>query len=200
VRLSMQKRKTSEKLFRGNAWLWLIMVVLTLGLTGCESIFGPKAEESTEEETAKEARIVVTNNYGQALDIYMDGKFQFTLESEQDRKIRNVSLDEHKMEAKLPGTNTVVDTETVDVTGYADYAYAIDDPPDINISNNYGKPLKIYMDNVYKFDLLYKENRWIMDVSFGQHFLKAILVENNKEVASTTIDVDQNKDYTWIIQ
>jgi hypothetical protein len=129
----------------------------------------------------------------------MDGKFQFTVEDDDDKKIRDVELDEHDMEAKLAGTGTVVDDETIDVTSYADYSWIIDDAPDIVITNNYGTALKISMDGIYQFDLAYKESRWIMDVSKAEHFLKARRVDNDKEVASVTIDVDENKDYTWTI-
>ena len=174
--------------------------ILVLFCAGCESIFGPKSEESTSDDDSDIARIIVYNNYNNgSLDIYMDGAFQFTLAEDDDAKIKEVTLDEHDLEAKLPGTATVVDDTTIDVTSYTDYTWTIDDPPDIKITNNYGSTLKIYMDGEYKFDLENEEDRWIIDVSFGDHYLKATKASDGREVASTTIEVDGNEDYTWVI-
>jgi hypothetical protein len=195
----MKKLKGWRKYLGAGVVFPLVGVILIVLLAGCESIFGPKVEES-EDDDDEEARIVVYNHYGEALDIYMDGKLQFTLNDDDDKKVRDVSLDEHDMEAKLAGTGTIVDDETMDITSYTDYSWTIDDPPDIVITNNYGTALKIYMDGNYQFDLAYKESRWIMDVTKAEHFLKARRADNDKEVASVTIDVDENKDYTWTIE
>ena len=174
--------------------------ILVLFCAGCESIFGPKSEESTSDDDSDIARIIVYNNYNNgSLDVYMDGAFQFTLAEDDDAKIKDVTLDEHDLEAKLPGTATVVDDTTIDVTSYTDYTWTIDDPPDIKITNNYGSTLKIYVDGEYKFDLANEEDRWIIDVSFGDHYLKATKASDGREVASTTIEVDGNEDYTWVI-
>ncbi len=180
----------------------LVMIgILVFSLVSCESIFGPSAEESTtEEDEEDEARIIVSNYYGISLNIYMDGILQFLIEHEDEEKIRNVSLDEHELEARNPNTNTVEASEEIDVTSYTDYTWTIDDPPDINVINNYGHTLKIYMDGTYLFDLVDEEDRWIIDVAFGERFLKALKASDNKEVASTTIDVEENKDYTWTIE
>jgi hypothetical protein len=183
-----------------SAGILILIGILVFMLASCESIFGPKTEASTAAATTEEARIIVYNEYMQALDIYMDGTFQFLVEDGDSHKIHDVSLDEHKLEAKLPGTSTVIDSETIDVTTYTDYAWTIDDPPDINVVNKYGKTLKIYMDGNYQFDIVDEEDRWIMDVSMGEHFLKALKTSDNKEVASITINVNTNKDYEWIIQ
>jgi predicted membrane-bound spermidine synthase len=194
----MKRKKSLRKYLGAGVAIPLVAVILIVLLAGCESIFGPKTEESTDEEE-NEARIIVYNTYGETLDIYMDGKFQFTVEEDDDKKIRDVELDEHDLEAKLAGTGTVVDDETMDVTSYTDYSWTIDDAPDIVITNNYGTALKIYMDGDYQFNLAYKESRWIMDLTKTEHFLKARRVDNDKEVASVTIDVDENKDYAWTI-
>jgi hypothetical protein len=56
------------------------------------------------------------------------------------------------------------------------------------------------MDGNYQFDLVDKENRWIIDVAMGERLLKALKASDNKEVASTTINITENKDYSWIIE
>jgi hypothetical protein len=191
------KAKGTDHLF--GVGIFILIGILVMALAGCESIFGPKTDDAAASDD-EEARIVVTNNYGETLDIFMDGALQFTLTSEDSDKIRDVSLDEHDLQAKLAGTATVVDSETVDVTTYSDYAWTIDDAPDIDVINNYGVALKIYMDENYQFDIVDEEDRWIMNVSFGEHFLKAVKVSDNKEVGSTTLDIAANKDYTWTIE
>jgi hypothetical protein len=195
----MKRKKCWSRGFCHHFFPVLLIGILTLVLAGCESIFGPSSETS-ETSDDEEARIIVTNNYGETLDIYMDGALQFTLQDNNSDKIRNVSLDEHDLEAKLTGTSTVVDSETLDVTAYGDYSWTIDDSPDINVINSYGVTLKIYMDNNYQFDVQDEENRWIMNVSFGEHFLKALKAGDNKEVASTTLNIKANTDYTWTIE
>ena len=190
------KTKGTNQLF--GVGIFILIGILVFALVGCESIFGPKAEEEDSSDDS-EARIIVTNYYEETLDIYMDGVFQFALENEGSAKIRDVSLEEHKLEARLASTTTVVDSETFDVTTYTDYAWTIDDAPDINVINNYGVTLKIFMDGNYQFDVVDEEGRWIMNVSFGEHFLKATKASDDKEVASTTLNIAANKDYTWTI-
>jgi hypothetical protein len=196
--ISMKKRAKNSDFSIG---ILILIGILIFSLASCESIFGPKTEETTEEEEeGEEARIIVYNEYGESLDIYMDGTFQFLVGHKSDAKIRYVSLDEHELEAKKSNTNEVVDSKTIDVTSYMDYTWTIDDPPDINVTNRYGYTLKIYMDGNYQFDLADEEDRWIIDVAFGERFLKAIRAGDNKEIASTTIDVEENKDYSWVIE
>ncbi len=173
---------------------------LVLFLSACESIFGPKSDDTDDDDDDDIARILVYNQYGETLDIYMDGSYQFSLANEEDAKIRGMSLDEHDLEAKVPASGAVVDSETIDVTAYTDYSWTIDDAPDINVVNSYGSTLKIYMDGKYMFDLVNEENRWIMNVAFGSRFLKADRASDAKEVASTTISVTANKDYSWTIE
>jgi hypothetical protein len=197
----MKMKKTDGRKLRVSSGILILIGILVVFLAGCESIFGPKAEEEEEEEDEdEEARIIVENQYGESLDIYMDGAFQFLITHTETKKIRDVSKDEHELEARIPGTGTVVDSTTIDVTSYTDFTWTIDDPPDINVTNYYGKTLKIYMDGNYQFDLVDKEDRWIIDVAMGEHMLKALKASDNKEVASTTIDVTENKDYSWVIE
>jgi hypothetical protein len=197
----MKMKKTDGSKVRLSSRILILIGILAVFLAGCESIFGPKAEEEEEEEDEdEEARIIVENQYGESLDIYMDGTFQFLITHTETKKIRDVSKDEHELEARIPGTGTVVDSTTIDVTSYTDFTWTIDDPPDINVTNYYGKTLKIYMDGNYQFDLVDKEDRWIIDVAMGERMLKALKASDNKEVASTTIDVTENKDYSWVIE
>ncbi len=181
--------------------LFLMMGILLFSSVSCKSIFGPDEETAaptTEEGT--EARIVVTNKYGESLDIFMDGQFQFALGHKAQNNIRYVTLQDHVLEAKKQSTDTVVASTTISVASKIDYPWVINDPPDINVTNLYGRTLKIYMDGDYLFNLVDEENRWIIDVPYGERFLKAIRASDDKEVASITINVAENKDYSWTIQ
>ena len=140
--------------------------ILILPLITCKSPTSPDGQG--------EADIIVVNEYGETVDIYMDGSFKFSLRHKSSIEIDNVSLEEHELEARLVGTETVIDSETITVEEKTDYTWTVEDPPDINVTNQYGATLKIYMDGNYQFDLADKENRWIMDVSYGERFLKAI--------------------------
>ncbi len=171
-----------------------IMVLLALSLPGCKS----NSSTSTDDSTTTVARILATNTYGQTLEIFMDGTSQFALTNGASGTISNVSVATHTMEARLQG-GAVIDTTTIDVTSLTDYSYTID-RPDINVTNAFGETLKIYYDDVYQFTIVDDENRWLIGVSLASHFLKATRASNDTEAASITINVTQNKDYTWTVQ
>ena len=171
-----------------------LMVLLAMFLPGCNS----NSSTDGNTPTTSQARILVTNSYGQTLEIFMDGTSQFSLTNGNGGTISNVSLATHTMEAKL-ADGQVIDTTTLEVTAYTDYSYSID-RPDINVTNAFGETLKVYYDDVYQFTLVDDENRWLIGVKLGSHFLKATRASNDSEVASTTINVAQNKDFSWTIQ
>ncbi|MDH7511481.1 MAG: hypothetical protein QHH14_00870 [Clostridiales bacterium] len=186
----MRLEKESRR-WRGAIRLVGLIGILILPLVTCKSPTSPNGQG--------EADIIVSNEYGETLDIYMDGSFKFSLRHKNSIEIDNVSLGEHELEAKIVGEETVVDSETISVEDKTKYTWTIEDPPDINVTNNFGTSLKIYMDGNYQFDLVDKENRWIIDVPYGERFLKAMRTSDEKEAASTTIKVDDNADYSWTI-
>ena len=187
-------RKMTEKL-RFSLPLAGLMILLALFLPGCKSNTDTNTDEDT---TTLQARILVTNTYGQTLEIFMDGTSQLTLTNGNSGTIKNVSVDTHTMEART-ANGTIIDTTTIDVTSLIDYTYAID-RPDIDVTNRWGETLKIYLDDVYQFTIVDDENRWLIAVSLASHFLKATRLSDDTEVASITINVTQNKDYSWTIQ
>jgi hypothetical protein len=187
VRLEGKARRS-----RSAKRLASLITILILPLITCISPTSPNGQG--------EADIIVSNEYGETLDIYMDGVFKFSLRHKNTIEIDNVSLEDHELEAKKVGTETVIDSETITVEEKTDYTWTIEDPPDINVTNEYGTTLKIYMDGNYQFDLVDKENRWIIDVSYGERFLEAIRASDGHEAASTTIKVDDNTDYSWTIE
>ncbi len=170
----------------------ILAILLIFSGTACKSPTSPDGEG--------EADIVVTNDYGETLDVSMDGIFRFSIGFKETIEIDNVTEEIHYLEARVKGTETLVDSEEIEVENLSDYAWTIDNPPDINVINQSGLSLRISLDGVVRFDLNDEENRWIMDVPYGERFLKATRLSDGREVASTTLRVDENTDYTWTIQ
>jgi hypothetical protein len=190
----MRDAKKMAKKLKFSLPLAGVLVLLAMTLPGCKS----STSTDTSDTTTTVARILVTNTYGKTLEIFMDGSSQFALTNGNGGTITNVSIATHTMEGKLLD-GTVIDTTTIDVTSLTDYSYLID-RPDINVTNAFGETLKIYYDDVYQFTIVDDENRWLIGVSLASHFLKATRASGDTEVASTTINVAQNKDYSWTIQ
>ena len=187
----MKAGRNSQRSFRaGRMIAWLGIIILFL--THCKSPTSPDNEG--------EADIIVTNDCSKIVDIYMDGEFQFTLRHKWSIEIDDVSLEEHDLEARETGSGATIASETIEVEQETDYTWTVDDTPDIQVYNYYKKTLGIYMDGYFQFNLEYEESRWILDVDYGERFLKALDASDGSEVASTSIKVDENKDYTWTIQ
>jgi hypothetical protein len=190
----MRNTRELAKKLRFGLPLAGIFILLAVFLPACKSSTDTNTDTDT---TTYQARIVVSNTYGQTLEIFMDGTSQFTLTNGASNKIADVAIATHKMEARIPG-GALIDTTEIDVTTQTDYSYTID-RPDINVVNGWGESLKVYLDDVYQFTLADDENRWLIAVPLASHFLKATRVSDGTEVASITINVTQNKDYTWTI-
>jgi hypothetical protein len=167
-----------------------LILLLALSVISCKSPTSPKDGE---------ADIIVLNEYGQSLDIYQNGSFIFSLMNKEYVEIDNVALGAHFLEAKLMGTDETIDTEQIEVLEKKDYGWEIDDPADIVVTNESGIKLDIYLDHVFQFTLDDEEYRWILDVPHGTHFLKAFRTEDQSPVASLTVKIDENKDYSWTI-
>jgi hypothetical protein len=183
-------RNRQRSVRAGQMMIWLGMVILFLA--HCKSPTSPDNEG--------EADIIVTNDCSKIVDIYMDGEIQFTLRHKWTIEIDDVSLEDHDLEARETGSGTIIASETIEVEDETDYTWTVDDTPDILVYNYFKKTLGIYMDGDFQFNLRYEESRWILDVDFGERYLKALDAGDGSEVASTSIKIDENTDYTWTIQ
>jgi hypothetical protein len=146
-----------------------------------------------------EADIVVLSRWLDPVDIYMDGALQFWLSYKCSAEIDNVSRQSHVMEARSQVTGEVVSRETLEVTARTDYSWTVERRARINCRNGFREPLKVFMDGVYQFDLAEREDRWILDVPLGEHFLAAYKTADGKPAASLTVRVTENDDYSWKI-
>lgn len=144
-----------------------------------------------------EADITVTSHWDAPVNVYMDGAFRFPLNYKESAEIDNVSLKNHVMEARDQAAGTVVASTTIEVTDKTEYTWTIEHRARINCDSIFGETLHITMDGVFQFDLADKENRWIVNVPLGDHFLVATKTSDGKEAASITFHVTENKDYGW---
>lgn len=177
---------------------WRVAVILTFAVGLMILSFSCKSPTSPNGDG--EADIIVYSKIEDSLEIYMDGKFRFSIRYKNSIEIDNVAMGIHEMKARNPKTGMVVNTETIYVTEKIDYTWTIEDPADINVTNKYGQSLKIYMDDAFVFNLANDENRWIIDVPLGEHFLRAVRISDGKQAASITMNITKNKDYFWTIE
>ena len=168
----------------------LLIALLGLG-GGCKSPVMPKDGE---------ADIIIVNDYGQTLNIFLNGEYLYPLNHNQSVELDNLKFGVYYLEARAVDTDVRVDSEEVDVKERTDYTWTIDDPPDINVINNFGMTLRIFMDGVHQFDLLDEENRWILDVPYGEHFLLAVREADGIDASSITLKIEENTDFSWTIE
>ena len=146
-----------------------------------------------------EADIIVASLWNDPVDVFMDGAFRFPLGYKESGEIDNVSRSTHLLEARSRVTGEVVAQKELAVSEKTNYTWTIDHRARINCANSFGETLKIFMDGIFQFDLADKENRWLIDVALGNHFLAAYKTSDGKEAASITLKVTENKDYGWAI-
>ena len=78
-------------------------IVRLLALAGILGLLGAACKSPTSPKGNGEADISITNGYGEALDIYLDGSFQFTLRWGTTIEIDDVTLyHEYTLEARGP--------------------------------------------------------------------------------------------------
>ena len=182
------RKKSSKTLFLALA---ICMGTLALSWTGCKN---PTAAED------EQPYITVQNGCGIALDIYMDGTFQFYLENNEYYNIENVAAGSHLLEAKKKDTNILVKSITVETTADNSYTWTITSRAILKVTNNYGETLDIYGDGNYYTDLTDQTDAVFSSVSYGEHLIQAKKTGGTTVVASITIDVTEDITYTWVIQ
>jgi len=190
----MLRRQILGKKFSILCCLSLLIVISLFFIGSCKS-----PESPDEQPTDNTSSIKITNDFGEAMDIYMDGVFIFVINYNEVKIIEDVSTGEHQLIGYRVNTNIQLASLKIDISSAGEYAWYIDDPADINVQNYSGYNLSIYMDNEFMFNLADEENRWILDVSHDKHYLKANKISDGSEYASITIEVTENKDYSWTI-
>jgi len=146
------------------------------------------------------ARILIYNNCGATLDIYLDDNYQFAIADGTTETIKDLTEEEHKLNAFLTGTNTLVLSESFNATDEGDYEWTINGQATIAVKNGYGETLYIYENSEYLGHIEDNETVTVPDVAFGSYNFEATTAENSTVIASATIEVTEIKEYSWIIQ
>jgi len=176
------------------------VVGAALGTAVCLGIFlfassGCKNTTTPDEKP----RITVRNNCGIAVDIYMEGVFQFYLEQKEYLYIENVTPGKHTLEAKKKGTATLLKSVSVETSATSNYTWTIGSTASVTIINHYGETLSVYGDGAYQTDLADQESNLVNNVPYGEHLFEAKRPSQSEVLASTRIEVLGDNGYTWTI-
>jgi len=183
---------TKLKKHKINLFAAIITIVGILILTSisCKS---PTTPEATE------ASLTITNHCGVAVDILMDGVWQFTIEYLQSSTISIPTLGVHEFEARKQGTGTVVSSTSEDITEYTNLAWTVLTSADISIINNFGETIDIYGDGDLQGSINDQETGTLSRTPYGEHFLEATKSGETDVIASITLDITENIQYTWTV-
>jgi hypothetical protein len=179
---------------RNKPWISSIVVLLIIFVS---SMVSCKSPESPEEVIAT---IYVSNECGIAIDVYMDGAYQFSVEFLYYDSIQDLPAGTYEIVAKEKDTEEVLHTETIDIDASGDYWVNVLYDASIKIINEYGEALYIYTNGSLQGELGDGKSQVFTNVPFGEHALEASKASDNTFVASTTINVEEEKEYTWTIK
>jgi hypothetical protein len=143
--------------------------------------------------------ILIYNYCGATVDIYLDGLFRTQILSNSYDSIDDVSPGSRGIEAFLEGTQTLVSEKTYEVEAGVQYTFYVYGGATILVTNQFGEILKIYMDDTYVGDIGDNLSQTIYLVPFGTRALVAKKRIDDTEVATTSIDVQDVIEYTWVI-
>lgn len=130
----------------------------------------------------------------------MDGAFQFSVEFLYYEVIQNVQRGVYHIVAKIKDSEEVIAEDTVDVYVSGEYWVSILSSASLKIINEYGETLNIYTNGSLQGELGHEESQVFDNVPYGEHNLEASKTSDNTLVASTVIDVVEDKEYTWTIK
>jgi hypothetical protein len=176
-------------------WAFGIMAlvgIFLLILNGCKNTEGP--------DTVVKANLFFSNECGVAIDVFMDGNFQFSIEYSDYKVIQNVSQGVYNIVAKKKDTEDLVSSDSVNVNTSGDYWVTILSPASLKVTNEYGETLNIYTNGQYQGELDDQESQVFTNVPYGEHILEAAKTADNTLVETVTLEVVENKEYTWTIK
>ncbi len=93
-----------------------IVGLLTLTSISCKAPTVPEANA---------ARITITNNYGETIDIYGDGSLQGSTADQLTSTLERVPYGEHLLEATKSGETDVIASITLDITENIQYTWTV---------------------------------------------------------------------------
>jgi hypothetical protein len=165
--------------------------VFLLASSGCKNTTTPDGNEKP--------TITVRNDCGLAVDIYMDGVYQFFLENKEYYYIENVTPGTHQLEAKNKGTETLLKSVSAEISATSNYTWTIKSAAGVTITNSYGETLSLYGDGTYQTDIEDRSSNAILNIPYGEHLFEAKRPNESQVLASTRIEVLGDNGYTWTI-
>jgi hypothetical protein len=164
--------------------------ILLLSLMGCKSASSPTSVASS---------VLIANQCGATVDIFMDGTSKFTIADGASNSVENVSQGSYLFEAKKSDNGNLVYSTTLDVQAGASYSLSVSGAATVLITNRYGEILKIYANDVYLGDIGDQVSQTVSRVRFGSYKYSASRKSDGTVVATTSIDVTEVKEYGWVI-
>jgi len=143
--------------------------------------------------------VVAVNSCGAAVDVFMDGVKQFSLDDGYHQTIQGVNRGSHQFAAKRKGTEVVVASTTLTISVYQVYQFDIVGPSSIKVVNAYGETIRISLDGTHKFNLEKDASYSLSEITFGVHGVSAVRDSDGAVVASANIDVQEVKEYVWTV-
>lgn len=182
------RSKNKEKMLMTG--IITLLGIFLFVLISCKSPHDPEAEKAT---------VYVYNEYGVALDIFMDGNFKFSVEFSDSDVIENVEPGLHVFEAKKIGTDEIIASDSMEIAAGGNYEWTIMSLASLKVTNEYGETLSIYANDTYLGDIDDQESQSVSNFPYGEYQLKALRTSDETEVASTTINIVEDKEYLWTI-
>jgi hypothetical protein len=164
-------------------------ILLLFGFFGCDGSTTPEFE----------AHLIVQNECGATVDIFVNGTFEFTLATGSTDEVRDIAQGSYLLEAKKTDTQATVFSDNLDVQSSGDYFWTITGQATITINNQVGQTVKIYINGTYVGDIDDQGSQSIENVPFGSQGFQALDVNLTEVLGQTTIDVAEVKEYIWNI-
>lgn len=166
--------------------IFTLSCVLFLGMINCKKPVVP------------DGIITISNECGLAIDVFLDGVFQFFVEYEDTGSIEDLDNGTYEIEARRKGTGEFVAWEEIAVRFNTIYTWHVMSSASIKIYNKYGETLDIYGDDIIigfvddQFDIT------IYNVPYGDRKMEA-KTSDDTVVATTNISLLLDIVYEWTI-
>jgi hypothetical protein len=146
-----------------------------------------------------EATINVANNSGATVNVYLDGTLKLTLTDAGNSTIENVGAGTRLIEIYTSDSGLLILSKSLTVEVGGNYAVVAEGVGSLRISNAYGEILSIYQDGSYLGDIGDQISLVITKIRFGGHTYEARQRGGTTAVASTTFQVTDASEHSWLI-
>ena len=189
--VQMRKIEMRKRARRRAAGILIPLAVFLFSSTNCKN--------STDPDEVLEVDVYAINRTGGTIDVFMDGIFRLTLEDGTNDTIPSVSPGTHLFEARLSGTDMILYSATLELGEDVEYHLWIEGPATIEVTNQYGEILSIYMDFVYVGDIGHNVTQSIRRVKLGTRELEARKKTDGTVVDTFTAEVTAVESFSWTI-